>query len=279
MLAWWCRHRLNRHICGGRATKPTLIASAVGKIMTFQRNTQPRSQLENRAGPSRAKREKRNHPKFKINICNGNDREGVCSRTDVRICGCYFYFEELCWNIKPTLDVPKQGRGRWFGFFPFFCSVVSQHRPFRYSPVVLCHQARPELPGLSHPTLTTLHRFSILAGHTSVIHDYFLDAHVVRTLQNRPGRNGKAEYSEAETGSVTAEVKWSHFLNFLLYTMDAGKQDNKAPQNKTQGCAPKESLDSSGTRFTSSCWGLGYQKDRKTSTYWEGVPTYESSVQ
>lgn len=118
---------LNRHICGWRAAKPTLITPAGSKIMTFQWHTHIQSQLENRARPGqaglgRAKGGKRNHPKFKINICNGNDRGGVCS-TSEQLPGSLaviFYFEEQRWKIKPTLAVPKQGRGWWFGFFPPF---------------------------------------------------------------------------------------------------------------------------------------------------------------
>lgn len=58
-------------------------------------------QLENRARPGRAglgraKGGKRNHPKFKINICDGNDRGGVRS-TPEQLSGSLagiFYFDE-----------------------------------------------------------------------------------------------------------------------------------------------------------------------------------------
>lgn len=42
---------------------------------------------------------------------------------------------------------------------------------------------------------------------------------------------GNQNISRQKQRSLTTEVKWTHFLNFLLYTMDAGKQDNKVPHN------------------------------------------------
>lgn len=42
---------------------------------------------------------------------------------------------------------------------------------------------------------------------------------------------GNQNISRQKQRSLTTEVEWTHFLNFLLYTMDAGKQDNKVPHN------------------------------------------------
>lgn len=70
----------------------------------------------------------------------------------------------------------------------------------------------------------------------------FLDADAaVETLQNPP------ECTEDQNINTT-EVKTTHFLNFLLFTMDAGRQaggnatHNRAGQN-TSSDAQRESLD------------------------------------
>lgn len=181
---------------------------------------------------------KRNHPKFKINICNGNDRGGVFSTSEQLLgsLAVIFYFEEQRWNIKPTLNVPKQGRGWWFGLFPpfLFCyfsqypntdlSVTALFSLQAYTPT------RPELPRLSYLTLITL--LSILADHASMIQHYFWTQILwYKRFKTTPNGTGNQNISRQKQRSLTTEVKWTHFLNFLLYTMDAGKQDNKVPHN------------------------------------------------
>lgn len=78
---------------------------------------------------------------------------------------------------------------------------------------------------LSYLTLPTLHRFYSGGSHK---HDsrLFLDADAaVETLPNPP------EWTEDEN-IRTAEVKPTHFRNFLLCTMDAGRPDNSAAHNR-----------------------------------------------
>lgn len=68
----------------------------------------------------------------------------------------------------------------------------------------------------------------------------FLDADAaVETLQNPP------ECTEDQNINTT-EVKTTHFLNFLLFTMDAGRQEATlltTGQDKTQVLTLRESLD------------------------------------
>lgn len=76
--------------------------------------------------------------------------------------------------------------------FPLFLLCCFPTQTFPLLPCCSEPPARPERPGLSHPTLTTLRRF--YSGRSHKRHSrLFLDAHVVQTLPNQPGRDGKAE--------------------------------------------------------------------------------------
>lgn len=107
-------------------------------------------------------------------------------------------------------------------FPPFFSSG-----PFRSSLVFLCTPAGPELPGLSYPTLLTLRRFYSGRSHKRDS-PLFLDADAaVEALQNPP------EWTEDENINTT-ELKPTHFLNFLLYTTDAGRPENNTAHNRAR---------------------------------------------
>lgn len=147
--------------------------------------------------------------------------------------------------LNPPWTSQNKGEADDSDFSPF-SALLFPNRPFRYCPVVLSPQPGRSFPGWAIRPLQPS-AVSILAGHTS---DYFWTHMWCKRFRIGPDATEMQNLRRQKPHAVTAEVEWSHFLNFPLYTMDAGEQDNKVPQNKTQGCAPKESLDSSW------CWDL-----------------------
>lgn len=134
-----------------------------------------------------------------------------------------FILKSCVATINPPWTSQNKGEAADLDFSPLF-----QLWTFPLLPCfsLLRHAAAgPELPGLSHPTLLTLHRFYSGRSHQRDS-PLFLDADAaVEALQNPP------ECAEDQNIHAT-EVKTTHFLNFLLYTMDAGRQESSAAHNR-----------------------------------------------
>lgn len=128
--------------------KATITASAVGGIMTSQR------QSAGETSPAWQKKKRRkctNTQNLRSVSAVESERGRVLHlRTDVRgSVSVVLDFKELRRNNKPTVDLPKQGRGWWFAIFPFFSSG-----PLRSSLVSLCRAgaSRAELSDPSDPS-------------------------------------------------------------------------------------------------------------------------------
>lgn len=188
--------------------KATITASAVGGIMTSQRQSAGETSP---AWQEKKRRKCTNTQNLRWVSAVESERGRVLHlRTDVRGSGsAVLDFKELRCNNKPTVDLPKQGRGWWFAIFPFFSSG-----PLRSS-LVFLRRAGASRAELSDPS--DLHRFYSCRSHKRDS-PLFLDADAAaETLQNPPER------TEDENINTT-EVKATHFLNFLPHTTDVGSQ-------------------------------------------------------